>query len=184
MSVPKGKRNESRFEARHHLEKIRDNLTELIMRDFGYSSEKFQKQIDKFGSRKDVDESAREKVTEKWSMQRVNFDTWFVEKERDTVLSLLRNICTEFITGNNIYPSDNAIVAEYTERRLHMDRAIGGCYALLGELQYVIRTLPVDINKYKNMAKSIEHEIDLIKGVRQADNRFAKDDKKHEHSQK
>ena len=184
MSVPKGKRNESRFEARHQLEKIRDDLTELIMRDFGYSSEKFQKQIDKFSGRKDVDEAVRENKIEKWSIQRVNFDTWFVEKERDTLLSLLRDICTEFITGNNIYPSNNARIAEYTERRLHMDRAIGSCYALLGELQYVIRTLPVDINKYKNMAKSIEHEIDLIKGVRQADNRFAKDDKERGDSQK
>ena len=40
---------------------------------------------------------------------------------------------------------------------------------LLQELQYIIETLPVDINKYTRFADSIQLEIALIKGWRKAD---------------
>lgn len=47
MSVPKRKRKESSFEVFHHLTKMRKDITDLLLRDFGYSSEKFQKNVDR-----------------------------------------------------------------------------------------------------------------------------------------
>ena len=63
-----------------------------------------------------------------------------------------------------------------------MNRAIGLCYSLKQEIQYVIRTLPVDINKYERFAVEIDKQIALYKGVRLADNRLIKTKKgtKHE----
>ena len=55
-----------------------------------------------------------------------------------------------------------------------MNEAIGSCYMLKQEIQYIIRTLPVDMNKYERFDESINHQIKLYKGVRQADNRFLK----------
>ena len=63
---------------------------------------------------------------------------------------------------------------EYCERRKHINEAIAGCYVLKQELNYVIRTLPVDINKFKRFSELIDEQIALYKGVRQKDNRFLK----------
>ena len=55
-----------------------------------------------------------------------------------------------------------------------MDEAIAQCYVLKQELQYIISTLPVDINKYERVAVEIDRQIALYKGVRQSDNRLLK----------
>lgn len=47
MSVVKRKRKESQFEVFHHLVKIRKDITDLLLRDFGYNDEKFQKNLEK-----------------------------------------------------------------------------------------------------------------------------------------
>ena len=61
---------------------------------------------------------------------------------------------------------------EFLQRRYHLNRAIGYCYALKQEMQYAIETLPVDINKYKRFAELIDKQIALYKGVRSASNKF------------
>ena len=59
-----------------------------------------------------------------------------------------------------------------------MDKAIAHCYVLNQEIQYIMTTLPVDMNKFKRFSEMIDNEIALIKGVRKADNRFNKNKKK------
>ena len=41
-------------------------------------------------------------------------------------------------------------------------------------MNYIIRTLPVDMNKYERFAEEIDKQVVLYKGVRQSDNRFLK----------
>lgn len=43
MSVLKNKRKASQFEVFHHLYKVRKDITDLLLRDFGYSFEKADK---------------------------------------------------------------------------------------------------------------------------------------------
>lgn len=45
MSVLKNKRKASQFEEFHHLYKMRRDITELLLRDFGYSYEKADKRL-------------------------------------------------------------------------------------------------------------------------------------------
>ena len=45
---------------------------------------------------------------------------------------------------------------------------------LKSEIQFIGETLPVDKNKYDNLATRIEELVGLVKGVRQASNRFLK----------
>ena len=47
MSVLKSKRKPSQFEVFHHLYKLRRNITDLLLRDFGYSFEKAEKRLQK-----------------------------------------------------------------------------------------------------------------------------------------
>ena len=51
MSVLKSKRKESPFEVFHHLYKMRKEITDLLLRDFGYSDMKAREYLEKkFGS--------------------------------------------------------------------------------------------------------------------------------------
>ena len=45
MSVLKNKRKASQFEVFHHLYKMRRDITELLLRDFGCSYEKADKRL-------------------------------------------------------------------------------------------------------------------------------------------
>ncbi len=104
-----------------------------------------------------------------------SFKKWFIDKECDAVLEILRRIGCEFTIGNSIYPSETpAKVMEFCERRKHIDEAIAQCYVLKQELQYIISSLPVNINKYERLAVDIDQQIALYKGVRQSDNRLLK----------
>ncbi len=174
MSVPKGKRSESRFEAQHHYYRLRTEVTNLMLLDFGFSEEKYQKAIERYREAHKAAYNVNE-VVERYERKCKSFKEWFVDKECDAVLEILRKIESEFTAGNSIYPSETpAKIMEFCERRKHIDEAIAQCYVLKQELQYIIRTLPVDLNKFQRFAMDIDKQISLYKGVRQSDNRLLK----------
>ena len=183
MSVPKGRQKESKFEASHQLFKLRDEVTKLVLYDFGFSAKKYRAQIEKFREWHKNDPNVEDQVA---NMQQrcESFEKWFIDEEGRAVLDLVRRIEEEFAIGNSIYPSETpARLMEFLVRRWHMNRAIGLCYALKREINYVIRTLPVDINKYDRFAKAIDQQVALFKGVRKADNRLIKPHKKQDRSE-
>ena len=47
MSVPKGKRKESQFEVIKHFYRLRKDITDLLLRDFGYSQKKAEMKMSK-----------------------------------------------------------------------------------------------------------------------------------------
>ncbi|WP_417399315.1 hypothetical protein [Hominenteromicrobium sp.] len=52
MSVLKSKRKPSQFEVFHHLNKMRKEVTDLLLRDFGYDLDKAVKKVETtFGGR-------------------------------------------------------------------------------------------------------------------------------------
>ena len=177
MSVPKGKRRQSRFEAQHHFYRLRTEVTNLMLQDFGFSTEKYQKQIDWYRRSHEAADTVDE-VVARYEKKCESFNKWFIDRECDTVLEILRTIESEFTQGNSIHPSDTpARLIEYISRRHHINNAIANCYVLKQEIHYIIRTLPVDINKYKRFAEMIDKQIALYKGVRQSDNRFVRENK-------
>lgn len=171
MSVLKSKRNPSQFEVFHHLYKTRKEITDLLLRDFGYDPGRTDKRVTRyFGDRSYGELSPDEKARyDKFKEKTAAFDEWFIADERQVVVDCLRTITEEVFVANSIYPT---CMEEYTERRIHQDRAIGQCYRLTQELQYAIETLPVDVNKYLRFADMIQTEINLLKGWRKSDNKF------------
>ena len=171
MSVLKAKRKSSQFEVFHHFYKTRKEITDLLLRDFGYDLERAEKRVAKlFGGKPYEELTPEEKVRyDKLKAKNEAFDNWFIEDERKCIVDCLREITKEVFTANSIYPT---VMEELVERRLCQDRAIGQCYRLTQELQYAIETLPVDVNKYLRFADMIQTEINLIKGWRKSDNKF------------
>lgn len=173
MSVIKSKRKKSQFEVFHHLTKMRQRITDLLLRDFGYSFEKFNKKLEKRYGGKSYEEltDAQKHDYDRQKKRNEAFDEWFVMRERETIMECLHALNEHVYVANSIYPTCQE---ELTERRLHQDIAIGQCFRMVQELQYAIETLPVDVNVYLRFAEDIEKEISLIKGWRQADNKFKK----------
>lgn len=172
MSVLKSKRKASQFEVFHHFYKMRKEVTDLLLRDFGFDLERAIKNISKkfFGGRPYEELTPEEKDRyDKLVENDIAFAEWFIKDERQAVVDCLRSIGEEVFTANSIYPT---YMEELVERRLHQDRAIGQCYRLTQELQYAIETLPVDVNKYLRFAEMIQTEINLLKGWRKSDNKF------------
>lgn len=171
MSVLKSKRKPSQFEVFHYLNKMRKEVTDLLLRDFGYDLDKAVKKVETtFGGRPYEELSPDEKVRyEKLMEKNTAFAEWFIADERKVIVDCLRNITEEVYVANSIYPTYRE---ELIERRVHQDRAVGQCYRLTQELQYAIETLPVDVNKYLRFAEMIQTEINLLKGWRKSDNKF------------
>lgn len=171
MSVLKSKRKPSQFEVFHHLYKMRRDITDLLLRDFGYSYEKAEKRLlRRFNGReyRELNETEREHL-DKIKQRLDAFDDWFIYDQRQTIVNCLREITKEVYIANSIYPTCRE---ELIQRRLHQDEAIGQCYRLVQELQYAIETLPVDVNTFMRFGQMIQTEINLIKGWRKSDNKF------------
>jgi hypothetical protein len=171
MSVLKNKRKPSQFEVFHQLNKLRKDITDLLLRDFGFDIVKAEKRLSKrFGGKSfdELDEKQQAyylRLKKRWEA----FDEWFIEDERKVITNCLRAITREVYMANSIYPT---VREELVDRRLHQDRAIGLCYTLVQELQYAIETLPVDVDQYLRFGEAIQTEINLIKGWRKSDNKF------------
>ena len=177
MSVPVGKRKESKFEVIVHFYRMRKSITDLLLRDFGYSEKKSKKHLEKMFGCKSYDElSDDQKHHYKIRKSRhESFEIWYIQDRRDCIMDCLRNIQEYITVANSTYPE---YMEELIERRIYQDKAIGQCYRLLQELQYTMETLPVNINKYIPFADSIEREIALLKKWRKSDNKFKKKFKK------
>ena len=150
----------------------------MILNDFGFSFDKQEKKRQKFAE-SHQNASNLDEIMERWHTKNDSFIRWFIDEEGKAIMDIMRNIQREFTIGNSIFPSETpARLFEFLERRKHINNAIGQCYALKQEINYVIRTLPVDMNRYVHFAEEIDIQINLFKGVRKADNRLIKP--KHE----
>lgn len=171
MSVLVKKRKKSKFEVFDHWFDVRRELTDLLLRDFGYSFDKAETRLNKrFGNKsiENMDEKERaryQKTKERYEA----FDDWFIDNERNTITEYIREVTKHCFIANSNYPY---IDEEYIQRRLHQDEAIGFCQAIKQELQYVIDTLPVDVNVYLRFAEMIDKEVALIKAWRKSDNKI------------
>ena len=146
MGVVKAKRKESPMEVFHHAYRLRKDLTDVLLRDFGM-----------------VNTSVTDEQREYYQ--------WFIVNERNAITNILRSLVGNLTMANAIFPTT---IAECDERRIYQDRALGNLAVLMQELQYVITTLPVNVNKYTNFVEPIRRETNLIKGWRKSDNAIRK----------
>ena len=84
MSVLKNKRKPSQFEVFHQLNKLRKDITDLLLRDFGFDIVKAEKRLSKRFGGKSFDELGEKQLAyylrlkKRWEA----FDEWFIEDAR------------------------------------------------------------------------------------------------------
>lgn len=100
-----------------------------------------------------------------------NMPEWLIAKERERVLDYCQGISAHLRAANTIWPD---YMIEFTERRLQMDKALECCNMLQDELQAIVEMVPTDKNRYTQYCLRIEKIFNMVKKLRQKDNRFLK----------
>ena len=149
---------------------LRKRITAEILATFGYSQKKLEAHIKKLTAHiKDPEEC--DKICDAIRNAENNFNSWFIKRERDRITDFCQGISEHLRAANTIWPS---YLSEFEERRIEIDRALMCCNKLQDELQYIAEILPADKNKFMNIVLEIQAEFDMIKKLRQSDNRFLK----------
>lgn len=174
MTVVKSKRKQSPLEAFNNYFKMRMEIYQLVYNGFGYSSDKYQKAIDK--CKEENTPSSASKVITMERKQKA-FDEWFIDEQTRVVTSIAQQLGDTLVTANAIYPYHTSLtkVFEWYERRRLFTKCIGLCRALQKEIEFTINQLPVDKNQIVRFTEMIDLEIKLIKGLRHDTNKFVKD---------
>ncbi len=172
MSVPKSQRGQSAMEFYHNALTLRQEITALLLRDFGLKKKVRTVEIlTKMYNIEPTDEETLLSILNKYKMNSSvidEFPTWLITEFRSSILIILRDLSLNIRMANSIYIQSKE---EYIERRLYWDKAIGNCQQLLSEMQFVVETLPVNAEKYMRYVGMIDKEITLLKGVRKSDNK-------------
>jgi hypothetical protein len=153
MSVLKNKRGLSKLEFYHNARKLRQNITNLLLRDFGVKDK----------VRKIKTESGEEATIIE------GYPDWLIEKFRDSIIQILRNLMMNITAGNTVYPTNES---ELQLRRQYQTAAIVNCEQLLQEMHYCEDVLPIHVSKFLPYVEAIEFEVKLLKGWRKSSNKL------------
>ena len=173
MSILKNFRNLSNMQFYKTAAFIRKDLTEWMMRDFGTTrNKKSVKQVIKDiapEDQKTIDEIFIKYGRSPNKEYQGEYPEWFMDHERDVILRILQELMENIIRANSIYVSKGNRT-EYELRRAYQDKAIGCCFALFQELQFMKSVFNTDSNRFETILESIDKEVDLLRGWRQSNN--------------
>ena len=184
MSVLKNNRGVSELEFYHTAIKLRKELTQRLLRDFGVKTPENAK------SKNFPDDELRVEIVKQWPKMEIFFNKytrmqeelrtrdvvseypyWLVFRFRDEMMDTMKKLIDNIVAANTIYPIDEA---ELSTRRAYQTAAIANCEQLLQELQYIMEVLPIDVNKLLKYVDMIQKEIGLLKGWRKANAKILK----------
>jgi hypothetical protein len=151
MGVLKSKRGLSKLEFYHNARKMRRELTELLLRDFGIHSRGAGFKAD---TGAEPPEGYYDEVVQEFS---------------ENIRQLLRNIMWNITAGNTIYPVNDS---ELQMRRQYQTAAIINCEQLLQEFLYCEDVLPVKASKFMPYIEQIQFEVKLLKGWKKSSNKL------------
>lgn len=184
MSVLKNNRGVSELEFYHTAIKLRKELTQRLLRDFGVKTPENAK------AKNFPDDELRVEIVKQWPKMEIFFNKytrmqeelrtrdvvseypyWLVFRFRDEMMDTMKKLIDNIVAANTIYPIDEA---ELSTRRAYQTAAIANCEQLLQELQYIMEVLPIDVNKLLRYVDMIQKEIGLLKGWRKANAKILK----------
>ena len=179
MSVPKGKRTQSKFEVYHHAVKMRTEITRWLLRDFGVKVyARTLPDLAKRNKMSEEDTALLGAILDKYNLgDKVleDFPAWWIAERRRKIDEICSDMMMKTSKANSIYATSTE---EFWGRRTHQNEAIGCVYALLAEVQFVAsvlwRTTGADIEKYIPFTKLCEEQIALLKAWRKSDNAVLK----------
>jgi len=170
MSVPVSKRGISDLEFYKNAIRLRKEMTNLLLRDFGIKP-KVRNPIIKIGQDTAEAEEIKKLIQENNVSITDEYPMWLIDHFRTKMINIMSTMVLNIRMANSIYPNSNE---EFYERRLHQDRSIGNCEQLLEMMQYAMDIFPIDAQKLMRYVEMIDRERLLLKGWRKSDNKAKK----------
>jgi hypothetical protein len=149
MAVLKNKRSLSRLEFYNNARKLREGITNMLLRDFGVR-----------------DKVRKIKTPENTEITVIEgYPEWLIVSFRQSIINIMRSLMLNITAGNTIFP---VTPDELALRRRYQTGAIINCEQLLEEMIYCSDVLPVKLEKFLPYVDSIKFEIQLLKGWRKS----------------
>lgn len=165
--IPASQRPETKLETLDLAYDLRARITFELEQSFGYSQKILESRVKKLQRQHPDPNLEAAKIVK----MEEDFGCWFIEHERERMLTLCQDISTNLRKANTIFPS---YMSEFEERRLLLDRARAACSALEDELQFIAESIPADKNRYMQIVLDCETIFNKITAIRKSDNRFLK----------
>jgi hypothetical protein len=137
----------------HTAREIREDITNLLLRDFGVK-DKIRSEI--------IDGNRKLTIIEE-------YPEWLIAYFRENILKILNNLISNVTAGNTIYPINEE---ELITRRQYQTESVINCEQLLQEIQFCADVLPVKLDKFMPFIERIDKEIALLKGWRKSSNKL------------
>ena len=150
MSVVKKKRSISKLEFQHNAYRMRIEMTELLLRDFGVGS---RKNAAVFGD--NAPDGKYDEIIAEFSAN---------------IRLLLRNLIWNITGGSSLFPSS---VDRLLIREQHKLAAIANCERIKDEIQYCQGILPVRASSIVPYIEKVDYQINLLKGWLKSNNKIA-----------
>lgn len=165
--IKKSERKESSLQTIHNAYAIRTAVTKLAENNFYFNLNKINEVVENNTSNI-IDVKQKEKA-KKRIYQYFNNQ---ILRMTDKVIISATGISEHLRIANTIFPKYQS---EFEERRIEMDKAMACCNVLQDQLQYAGECLYADLNRFTYLVLEIQKEFNMIKKLRQSDNRFLKD---------
>lgn len=173
MSVPKHLQNLSAMEYYKGAMEVRKEIVLWLMRDFGaHKNIKSLRMVlddvtpEETATVNAVFEAHGKSLNKQFAFE---YPEWFASFERERLIAYACDTVSNVVKANSIYPQ---CMAELDLRRRYQDSAIASCYALFNEIDFIKKFFNGDLNFLTNLLVAIQREVHLLKGWRQADNKF------------
>lgn len=174
MSVIKNFRNLSKMQFYKDALKIREMLTKWILNNFGAKYK--LKDIKIFA--KNISERDKDKIYKILEPYDLNdnkafnlaIPDWFYDNEKNYLQGLTKDLIHCIIKANEIYVSN--VQVDYRQRRAAQNEAIGICFELYSELQYIEKFIPMNLNHLADLLDLIDEEITLLRGWKKSTKKY------------
>ena len=169
MAQPVGKRGMTQTEYYHTFQKINDEITVNLSRDFGMKrlSGDLKAFIHKVNFKDPRERAVFEYLCDKYGIEvEQEFPLYIIERYRNQMLDRLDSMELNITRANTIYPISEY---EFKRRRDYQWKAQSDCYECLQIMQKVIRRLPVNVQKQMRYVGMLDKELRLLKDWRNSD---------------
>ncbi|HAU84741.1 MAG TPA: hypothetical protein DCW90_04350 [Lachnospiraceae bacterium] len=174
MSVRKDQRSQSSMEFIKNANRLRKAVTDWLFRDFGRRKSKVRSHTIQDITLEDqeiINDIINRYENQSKYILKTDYPDWFIDFERKTIISILRDLTSNITHANSIYAIN---LDELNERRIYQDKAIGDCFDLKTEIENIAEQISLNLDKLSPILEMLQKEITLLKGWRQSDNKIRK----------
>lgn len=172
MSVLAKDRKPSTLRVLTHWMTVRLEFKRLFVFNFGYDKKRLISIIrNEYKVYEKTDEMYPERLELFKAIIKMNEDAVLeiLEDSRKFLTDGFRQVEDHMYIANTIYPTTSE---ELSLRRCHQDEALGICFSMMKELEFLMRCMPIRADKLPRYIEMLNQQLTMLKAWRASNNKF------------